>query len=51
MYYFEVEGVAVANADAPKWLEYLKDRYPFGTIVFKPLPAVSQPIVDGVQTL
>ena len=52
MYYFELPtGEILANADSPKWLKYLYDRYPEGEIKFKPLPADAQPVVTGAQTL
>lgn len=51
MYYFVVDGNPIANADDPVWLEYLKDRYPYGVIVYKPLPTIVEPVVQGAQPL
>jgi hypothetical protein len=48
MFQFVNNGLVIATADAPQWLEYLLVQYPRGQIV---LVDQSQPVVDGAQPL
>lgn len=46
MYYFIIDSDVkpIANADDPKWLEYLYEQYPNGTIEYRAIPTEAQPL-------